>query len=161
MEWNAESGLWELSLRLHPQDLERAITDARHAPISLEDIDFADKATEYLNDQFLIVRLPSSVELPEFNERLEKGNLQGENAEDRSHLKWIGMEQERGWLWIHFELQPPTSPLDGKRDWLVHRVFLDHIERQENSVRIQRGKQRYSLQLKKGEPAQLMKESLP
>jgi hypothetical protein len=155
MEWNADAKLWEVSLRLHPQDLEKAMTRSRGMPTSLEDHDFPELAIPFLNDQFFLVFPTQPTTRKELLESIERGETLS-----RSQLRWVGMEQERGWLWIHAELQPPADnaqePTAGA-PWLVHRIFLDQIDRQENSARIISGTQRYSLQFKAGEEAHSMK----
>jgi hypothetical protein len=155
MEWNADTKLWEVSLRLHPQDLEKAMTRARGMPTSLEDREFPELAIPFLNEKFFLVFPTEPTTRKELLESIERGAPLA-----RSQLRWVGMEQERGWLWIHAELQPPTD--DAKASaagtpWLVHRIFLDQIDRQENSARIISGSNRYSLQFKAGEEAQEMK----
>jgi len=162
MQWSAEESHWEVSLRLHPQDLERAMSsDAGHA-ISMEDEDFDEKATRYLSEQFFIWRRPLTEESATLTEVLSKGfakeaSVDGSSNHDRSQLKWVGKESEKGWLWIHLEMIPPADQAD-TRSWLIHRIFLDTVERQENSVSIVPTRAtRHSLQFKKGTPIQPMR----
>ncbi|MCE2785874.1 MAG: hypothetical protein LW699_13445 [Pirellula sp.] len=71
---------------------------------------------------------------------------------NRSTLQWVGMESERGWLWIHLELTPPVARGVESKMYLAHRIFLDRIEMQENTVAILHAPgNRGSLQFKKGE----------
>jgi hypothetical protein len=71
---------------------------------------------------------------------------------NRSTLQWVGMESERGWLWIHLELTPPVARGPESKMYLAHRIFLDRIEMQENTVAILHAPgSRSSLQFKKGE----------
>jgi hypothetical protein len=46
----------------------------------------------------------------------------------------IGMKSERGWLWIYLELTPPVARGAESKMYLAHRIFLDRIEMQENTV---------------------------
>jgi hypothetical protein len=72
---------------------------------------------------------------------------------NRSTLQWVGMESERGWLWIHLELTPPVASGAESKMYLAHRIFLDRIAMQENTVAILHAPgSRSSLQFKKGEP---------
>jgi hypothetical protein len=72
--------------------------------------------------------------------------------DNRSTLQWVGMESERGWLWIHLELTPPVAGGVESKMYLAHRIFLDRIEMQENTVAILHAPgSRSSLQFKKGE----------
>lgn len=152
MEWNVEKQHWEVSLRVHPQDLERAISQSRGDSASLEDPDFSEQATRFLNQQFAIVYASNSMSHSELIAAMD-----GDEPPKRSELSWVGMEPERGWLWIHLEMTPPNNNSPDHPAWLVHRIFLDQIDRQENSVRIINGKNRYSLQFRRGHEAQAMK----
>lgn len=157
MEWNAESRFWEVSIRLHPQDLERAVSQSRGKPTSIEDPDFSKHAIPFLNKQFAIVDAPRSMAIEVLLEKIDSD----QDVLARSELQWVGMEPERGWLWIHLEMIPAndskSSDPSEHSSWLVHRIFLDTIDRQENSVRVIRGKDRYSLQFQRGKEAQAMK----
>ncbi len=156
MEWNEENRLWEVSIRLHPQDLERVLSQSRGKPTSMEDPDFSKHVIPFLSKQFAIVDAPRSQTLADVIAAMDS-----EESPSRSELRWVGMESERGWLWIHMEMIPlkddaiTATPENGS--WLVHRIFLDTIDRQENSVRIIRGADRYSLQFQRGKEAQAMK----
>ena len=166
MQWNAAEGFWEVSLRMQPQDLEKAMSSEFGEVISVEDKDFQERAVAYLNTQFLIWRRPESETLARVTDALTEVALprglrtdESDAAwpEDRSRLKWVGMEQEKGWIWLHFEMLPPKDAV-ASSNWLVHRVFLETVERQENSVSILPTRAtRYSLQFKKGTPAQQMR----
>jgi hypothetical protein len=155
MEWNEEKQHWEVSLRVHPQDLESAIAQAQRKPCSIEDPDFSDQLIPFLNKQFAIVDSPSSSSISEVIAALER-----EESPPRSELRWVGMESERGWLWIHLEMTPPNHIAPDHPAWLVHRIFLDTIDRQENSVRIIHGTNRYSLQFQRSKEALTMKPRL-
>jgi hypothetical protein len=189
MQWNSAESYWEVSLRLHPQDLERAMSTAAGKPISMEDEDFSETALAYLNQQFFICRRPVGSDVKGLVEALDAdasldrvaasvpssadgtarskdGAQDGSKtrsiagaiaADERSTLKWVGMENERGWLWVYLELVPPAIE-SGTQAWLVHRVLLDTVERQENSVSILIERtNRYALQFKKGTPGQAMR----
>lgn len=152
MEWNGTSQLWEVSIRVHPQDLERALSQARGKPTSIEDREFPEQVIPFLAQQFAIVNAPKSMTLQDLIAAIDRND-----SLSRSELRWIGMEPERGWLWLHLEMLPPKEPAG--QSWLLHRIFLDQIDRQENSVRIVDGTNRYALQFKRGQEAQPMKGS--
>ena len=169
MRHNAESGTWEVSLRMHPRDLELALSDLHKESVARESENFSKVAVDFLENQFFLISLSETLSAKEIAEQVSglepmrslerKSNSSSDtdgnrrlSRESRSTLHWVGMESERGWLWIHMELVPPVSaPSDGKL-YLVHRVFLDRIEMQENSVAILHAPgSRGSLQFKKGE----------
>lgn len=148
MEWNADSRRWEVSLRLHPQDVEQAMTKMHGRSISFEDSNIAEHAVAYLQREFCLVRAPEALDRSQMLEALESSQ-----SLPKSELVWVGMEAEKGWLWIHLEMIPPDET-PNTHAWLVHRILLADIDRQENSVRIVKGKNKSSLQFKRGEEAQ-------
>ena len=169
MRHNAQSGTWEVSLRMHPRDLELALSELHKESIARESENFSKVAVDFLQNQFFLIYLSDALSTKEIAEQISglepMRSLERESnsssdtdgkrklaRESRSTLQWVGMESERGWLWIHMELVPPESaPSDGKL-YLVHRIFLDRIEMQENSVAILHAPgSRGSLQFKKGE----------
>jgi hypothetical protein len=164
MTWNAESKHWEVSLRLHPQDLERSMKAWRTSSLppnstpseieaalkgcSVEDREFEELVVNYLDSQFFLRRAPVAMQQDELEKVL---NATKREAKDFSKLKWVGREQEKGWLWIHLEMQPPEADLAVYRVWLCHQLFMEAVSRQENSVVVQPSKQiKYSLEYKKG-----------
>jgi hypothetical protein len=169
MRHNVQSGTWEVSLRMHPRDLELALSDLHKESVARESENFSKVAVDFLENQFFLISLSDTLSTKEIAEQvsglepmrsLERKSDSSSDTdgnrklprESRSTLQWVGMESERGWLWIHMELVPPESaPSDGKL-YLVHRIFLDRIEMQENSVAILHAPgSRGSLQFKKGE----------
>lgn len=168
MRWSPESSKWEVSLRMHPRDLELAIADANRKNISREDQDFSSHAIEFLENQFFLLSSPDTQDLKVLQKRISDlpptKSLQQQDSTigRRSRLEWVGMESERGWLWIHLEMTPPQS--DGEKEplYLVHRIFMDRIEAQENSVAIlQTQTDRRSLQFKKGQSVKLFRADPP
>lgn len=162
MQHNPQTGQWEVSLRMHPRDLELALTDLNRRNISREDKDFAEVVIDYLSNQFFLMSNTDSKDLKDIHEQISKlapaRSLEDKSNQinQRSKLEWVGMESERGWLWIHLELTPPEGPASQGPLVLVHRLFLDRIEAQENSVSIlQTRTKRSSLQFKKGQAAKL------
>jgi hypothetical protein len=150
MKWNAKTSVWEVSLRLHPQDLEAAMSrelygDQAGRKVSTEETGFALLAIKYLDRHFFFRRTPAAMNLDEIRAILRseaavgsaesQSKLQSaEPASERSSLKWVGSEQERGWLWIHLEMKQPSIEKDMHRLWFVHRLLLDHVDRQENTI---------------------------
>lgn len=175
MKWNTEAKVWEVSLRLHPQDLEKAMNAElqkaqRTQQITIDDDGFPELATNYLASHFYVRRCPLAMNNEEFNAILRSSkatswtttdfnqNANGNSDRDQSSLKWIGMEQERGWLWIHLELRQPNVQLEKQKLWMVNRILLDAVERQENTIAIDPVLNRkFSLQFRSAEEFQEMK----
>ncbi len=166
MRWNEEEKYWELSLRLHPQDLEQSMqrwrlsqsrdemqkgrpVEALLAGCRVEDPDFETHAIEFLNQHFFLYYQEADKKL---------GHSQGSSeaslseAHPKSKLVWVGKEYEKAWVWLHMELHPPRQPASDSRLYLCHKVLLGEIPEQENSVLVeQHGRQRFSLQFKDNE----------
>ena len=166
MKWNLDAKVWEVSLRLHPQDLETAMSESlfKEEPskrVSIDDGGFPDLATKYLSSNFFVRRTPLVMTNKEFKESLRSKSKpttieEGEQVE--SVLKWIGMERERGWLWIHFEMTQPSVQAETQKLWFVHRLLLDTVARQENTIAIDpTATKKFSLQFRSGEEFQEMK----
>ena len=161
MKWNSQSNSWEVSLRLHPQDLEKALNaerskDKPNERVSIDDDGFSDLATKYLGSRFFVRRTPLAMNTEEF-----KAILRSETKpapELVSSIQWVGMEQERGWLWIHLGLTQPSVQPEQHKLWFVHRILLDTVERQENTIAIDPTRtEKYSLQFRSGQEFQEMK----
>jgi hypothetical protein len=172
MKWNAAQKHWEVSIRLHPQDLEAAMSsalqDASGRRVSTDDKDFPDLALGYLSRNLYLRRTPKAMLRKEL-EAIVKLSLDNPTAkgltpgnsndhvsqsltEERSRWTWVGTERERGWLWIHLELNPPQFDPAKEKLWMVNRLLMDHVERQENTMSVDPVSQpKYSLQFKKGE----------
>ncbi len=173
MKWNADAKVWEVSLRLHPQDLEKAMSaelqKGQHAqPVSIDDDGFSDLATRYLSYHFYVRSSSLAMNRQEFAAILRSSRAhawkttdpttKGASDQDNSSLKWIGMEQERGWLWIHLELTQPSFQPERQKLWIVNRLLIDAVERQENTVAIDPvSTRKFSLQFRSGEEFQEMK----
>ena len=166
MKWNVDAMVWEVSLRLHPQDLEttmstEAFKNDTSKRISIDDDGFSELATKYLGANFFVRRSPLAMNKEEFKAILRSGSKSDTNETSDSAVstvKWIGMERERGWLWIHLEMTQPNVHVERQKLWLVHRIFLDTVERQENTIAVDpTANNKFSLQFRAGEEAQEMK----
>ncbi|XZE22067.1 DUF6702 family protein [Pirellulaceae bacterium SH449] len=161
MRWNEEERYWELSLRLHPQDLEQSMqrwrlnqsrdeirsgrpVEALLAGCRVEDAEFENHVVEFLNQHFFL-----STETPvpsQGNEAAGNSEVQLEPA-NRSQLVWVGKEFEKAWVWLHMELHPPKRANTSDTLFLCHKVLLGEIPEQENSIVVeQAGRNRFSLQ---------------
>lgn len=175
MKWNTESKVWEVSLRLHPQDLELAMTNEMFAgdvtkKVSTEDSEFPAQVTEYLGRHFFLRKTPKAMNEVELDAilraelktelSLQSQPKKGGSAEnessgkpkpERSAVQWVGMEQEKGWLWLHIEVSPPTFEPSREKLWLVHRLLLESVGRQENTISVDpTDSKKFSLQFQQG-----------
>ncbi len=166
MRWNADNNVWEVALRIDPGDLETAIASELSTPENVQYVDrsdskFSEQLTEYLGRYFVLWRTDKEVSPKEFAELLDasaKPSPQGKEesestkpASDRSTLKWVGMEQEKGWLWVYVELTPPPFEPEKHRLWMVHQLLLVTVDDQTNSVLVEKGPaDKFNLQFKLG-----------
>jgi len=166
MKWNLDSRVWEVSLRLHPQDLETAMSENlfKQEPskrVSIDDDGFPDLATKYLGSDFFLRRTSLEMRNEEFKAWLRSTSKPTSNEvlePVESTLKWIGMERERGWLWIHFEMTQPSVEVETEKLWFVHRLLLATVARQENTIAIDPTEvKKFSLQFRSGEEFHEMK----
>lgn len=166
MRWNEDEQYWELSLRLHPQDLEQSMqrwrlsqsrdelqkgrpVEALLAGCRVEDTDFETHAIEFLNQHFFLHYQEAGKKL-DLSQSSSDASLS--EANPKSKLVWVGKEYEKAWVWLHMELHPPQQPASDSRLYLCHKVLLGEIPEQENSVLVeQHGRQRFSLQFKGNE----------
>lgn len=159
MKWNAESHRWEVSLRLHPQDLELAmnVEAAQENPdltvkTSVEDSDFPEKATLYIDRHLFLRRSAAATTLKEMTAILKSASAAEIQEDNRSKVNWIGMEQEKGWLWIHLEMESPKWETDKEKLWMVNELLLDSVPKQENTMAVDPVvKPKFSMQFKKEE----------
>lgn len=169
MTWNESSQVWEVAIRLHPLDLENAMSVGAPKRRSIEDDDFPKQTMEYLKNQFFVVQAPKDlaeidiqkqIAAPETKETTptEKPVAPWLSENHRSTLEWVGMEQERGWLWIYVEMKFPKPNPDQSKLWFVNRLLIDHVDKQENSLLLDSvTKPKYSLQFKKDEWVKALK----
>ncbi|MFO0922017.1 MAG: DUF6702 family protein [Pirellulales bacterium] len=153
MEWNEVDKKWEIALRLHGSDLQTAVSRLAKKRVEVD----ADKkeipeVTQYLKSHFLLVNRELKSEELEREWELGKGPKELSEAQ-QSQLEWVGMENDRGWLWVYLELKPPT---DGKNFFLVHRLLMNDVEDQTNTLLIRRGEQRQSLKFVRNKLCQAM-----
>jgi len=115
IEWNSETGRFEVALSLWPIDVETALkedADLRnvHAgPVDLDDVSLhtlLDPALErYVRQRFaLVLQLPREIELPAEQDGSPRRSPVAE-------LEWFGFEVEKDSVWCYFELVPPADLL--------------------------------------------------
>jgi hypothetical protein len=153
MEWNQETLSWEVSLRIHPDDLQRAVSRCAGERIELKlGEESQPQVMSYLQSHFYLrsgdegsnVRQLDSQGNSTQASQSEASRVEGSDSAHthRSTLKWHGSEMEKGWMWIYLELTPPQAP--GPLH-LVHEVLLDDVEKQSNTMVILRGDKKQSL----------------
>ncbi len=172
MDWNAERGRWEVALRLHPSDLQTAISQLAGRRLELDGSPEAEKwVMRYLSQHFGWVGLdaddrprplpgqPAVGASPAGEGGSSSTGRAASEETPLSELSWLGSELEKGWLWLYFELAPPpqathrkdsTAAAPGRKDQplrlgLQHSLLLDLVEDQTNTLVVRAGERRQTL----------------
>lgn len=134
MDWNADEKLWEVAIRIHPIDLMSAIKKNHGVEVHLEEGD-EEHIAKYLESRLYLVA--AGEETPTEFDQLAK--------ERRSSFRFIGMEQDKAWMWIYAEMHPPE---ESDQLELVNSILIGDVLNQENTMQLRFGKNRMSLQFK-------------
>jgi hypothetical protein len=107
VEYNAEAGSVEISLRVFADDLELALTRRAGRKVSLDRTKDADRLVlAYLRDTF------------------ELKNRDGE----AKALKWVGMELRAGVAWLYVEAEMPEGLAGARlRDHVLFELFAEQV----------------------------------
>jgi hypothetical protein len=130
LDWNADSGRWEVALRILATDLELALERQEGKKLNLDSAEGIELIQKYLLGRFQI--LPQSV-VEKLSSQTGQAASHFAKNEESAQLNWVGHECEGGWMWLYFELQPPKSeqPLA-----LVSQLLTEINEDQINIVSI-------------------------
>ena len=107
IEYNAEAGSVEVTLRVFADDLELALTRRAGREVRLDRAKDADRlALAYLRETFQIK------------------NREGE----AKALKWVGMELRSGVAWLYFEAEMPEGLAGARlRDHVLFELFKGQV----------------------------------
>lgn len=138
MEFNPKTQRFEVSLKLHSIDFEQVLSNQAGKQINLEEGDHSEMIQRYLDQHFVLVAL----------QQLSKDERQSEPKPDqevwRSKAKLVGTEFEASWLWLYFELKPPSCKEELA---LVNSVLVDFTEGQINTVSVRHQGERAGLKM--------------
>jgi hypothetical protein len=139
VEYNAKSARYEVSLKIHVSDLERAISATAERNVNIAKDQEADKLlTDYLNEHFFLTSTENLQDNKEGNQHLKPGA-------EHSKVHFIGKEIEATWLWLYVELEyaepagtKSESTIARSEDLdnllLVNTILLDVTDAQINTV---------------------------
>ena len=135
-EWNAESGRFEMAMRLDPRDFSTALSKATKEKIDLEKADtdqIRPIILAYLKKRFTV--------------RDADGTL----------AKWhyVGLENEPKFVWLYVELEPPS---DAKMLKLSAMMLHEVAPSQVNTMLLS-GKPTQSLRFSKSQPKHVIRYS--
>ncbi len=154
MEWNEEAKHWEVAVRLHPSDLQSAVRRVSKSEVSLpEDGKSIPELDAYLQDHFALISVEDSDSISREEQRrlLDLEQIRKDDPDRLSRLKFVGAEHQRGWTWIYLEMTPPKKEQDLV---LLHRLLLEDVEGQTNTLVVRRGDHRVSMRFVASEPIQ-------
>ncbi len=128
---NAETGRLEISLKVIPEDLERALRRRHRERVILERTPRVDEMIlDYLRDSFVVT---------------QKG--------ERHSLSWVGKEIGPEGCWLYFEV-PMADGLAGAQ--LRNTIFFEIEASQINTVRLRAGDLHRTLIFTDQRPARLL-----
>ncbi|RMF37869.1 MAG: hypothetical protein D6753_16760 [Planctomycetota bacterium] len=130
-EWNADAQCLEVSLKLQPTDLERALARLAGKRIRVEEEQADPWIEKYLQANFRCTE----------EQGRPAAESQGQSAQF-SKVKLVGKEIGVAWMWVYFEVR--WSP-DKRPQTLVDTILLEVNEAQINTVVLRSGPQRRAL----------------
>lgn len=140
LEFNRETGLCEVSLKLHSTDLEKALSNESGKRVNLEKENAKEQITKYLNEHFVLYDSGSSDE-SEPDKKAQK--------KTRSSIKFVGKEFKSSWLWLYFEMKPPAEVSELK---MQNTLLLETTADQINIVSVRYDGKRSGLRFDRKKP---------
>lgn len=136
-ELDAKSGKLEVSLKLKPEDLERALSAMEQRKIGLE--------KEPKVDALILKYLKKSL-------RVTRGK------EKAAAISWVGKQLTRKSLWLYFEVDV-KGQLDGAK--VEHKLLFEVLPDQMNTINFKQGKKRCSLTFSRKFSSRTVQLALP
>lgn len=164
-EMNHKTGSLEISMRVHPGDLEVALGRMTGRRIRLEKEPNIDALiTDYLRrsvklqgaakqavDKAVKKRMASSQKDAVITKtQTDKSKKAGEADKATPKIRWVGKEISVKWAWLYFEI-PSAGKLDGAT--LTNKVFHEILADQENTMLLTDGKRKQTMLFLKDKPS--------
>lgn len=121
VEWNPDHSVFEVALKLLPEDLEDALGAVAGQRVNLDAPGMDALIRSYLQD------------------RIGVRNQDGEQGE----LKWVGKEVSYRAAWLYFEITAPA----GDALWLYNRILFERHPQQINTLLYRHNKRSQSINL--------------
>jgi hypothetical protein len=112
VDWNRETGRWEISLRVHAGDMELALTKQHGRKINIESAEAEKLVQAYLATRFQFLSQAEAEKLKAAAGSVIALKPEAETKEPakaNEQFHWLGQEFEGNWMWLYFELTPPES----------------------------------------------------
>jgi hypothetical protein len=120
-EFNEKTGNLEVSVRVSPDDLEKALRSLAGGKVDLD-------SDEERLDKLIVSYLESRLSFKSPDGKKQK-------------LRWVGKEVNLKSAWLHFEVPLPGG-LRGAE--IQNRMFLEHFPKQVNTMNFREGRRRWS-----------------
>ena len=121
VNWNTDSGNFEVALCVWPSDLEKALAAQAGKPVDLAKVEQLDELlTSYIKRKF----------------RVRKTAADGKPT-DLAAIRWVGHEKNNKEAWLYFEVVGDKKQVD----WTIeNRVFFELNEDQLNQIQFTLGR---------------------
>ena len=136
IEYNPKTESLEVALRLFPEAWDRALARFRR--------EAKEGAADRSDEEWMTAYL-------EANLRVWEEPLPGTKSKPRVSYRWVGQEEERGAVWIYFEI-PWKGPID--RLMVRSTILFDIFPEQLNTVMVLRGDRQATCSLHHRQPEQ-------
>lgn len=118
IDWNPNSGAFEVAVCVWPADLEKALAQQQSQPIDLDNTEGLDAIiTSYVSQK-----------------------IGCSNGNDIAKLRWVGFETTNKKSWVYFELKPTNKATVASGNWsLENKMFFELNDDQQNFVTFTNG----------------------
>lgn len=127
-QWNSDRSRLKIALRLHPRDLDAALSESSGRRILLE------KESAENVEKLLTTYLANSIYLS-----ASRADAMASDAKPiaarRERFHWVGIENEVRYVWVYFELERPEAD---EPVWLTNRVIFETEPTQINTLQLLR-----------------------
>ena len=132
-EWNAKTGRLEVALKVHPNDLERALRRRFRRRVVLDKTPDIDQLIQKYLVQVFVVK-----------------GTDGKQA----RLHWVGKEVSVKAAWLYFELPLAHGPNGAT---FSNRILFELLPDQVNTINVRSGQRRASLTLTRDRTSQKLR----
>ncbi|WP_164100417.1 DUF6702 family protein [Candidatus Laterigemmans baculatus] len=147
-QWNADHSRLKIALRLHPRDLDAALSEATGRRIVLEK-ESAESTKKLLSDY-----LAGTIYLSD-SPAAAAGDAAEQRVQRRARFHWVGVEDEVRYVWVYFELERPAAEAPV---WLTNRVIFETEPTQINTLQLLRTDPPVALRTTRGNPTERVPE---
>ena len=133
VDWNPDSGVLEVAIKMDPNDLERAVREHCKKRIDIDSSDAELRIADYVRQNFTIRPAISKVVDKAIGKKQRSETRASDDlrrAHENPELRWVGREIDTSSAWLYFEIVTKKSP-DGME---IKNTLLANTERPSNTV---------------------------